>query len=126
MKWNVWVMSLRLCKNVLLWVFDSNFYIRNMNPSFGNRERNHNIINCIRRWELNSEEMLLNNRKHTILKRKLWNWLPRTLKMRYNYYSISVVFNLCNIWIRPLLYILHHVRRIPRVGFWFNSQDFAS
>ncbi len=108
-------------KNILFWVFDSNFCTHNMNPTFGNRERNHDIINCIKWWKLNSKEMLLNDIKHTILKRKLWNRLPRTLKKRYNCYSILVIFNLCNIWITPLFYIVHHAWRIPRVGFWFNN-----
>jgi hypothetical protein len=37
------------------------------------------------------------NKKHTTLKRELWNRLSRALKRKYSFCSISVAFNLCNI-----------------------------
>jgi hypothetical protein len=37
------------------------------------------------------------NRKHTTLKRELWNRLPRTLMKRYSFCSISIAFSLCNV-----------------------------
>jgi hypothetical protein len=43
------------------------------------------------------------NKKHTTLKKELWNRLPGTLRRRYSFYSISIAFNLCNILNRPLL-----------------------
>ncbi len=65
------------------------------------------------------------NKKHTTLKKELWNRLLGMLRRRYCLYSILVVFSLCDIWIRHLFYIFHPIRRIIGAGFWFNSQDFT-
>jgi hypothetical protein len=43
------------------------------------------------------------NKKHTTLKKELWNRLLGTFRRRYSFYSISIAFNLCNILNRPLL-----------------------
>jgi hypothetical protein len=38
--------------------------------SFGNRKKNHNIFNCIRKWDPNSDKMFLNKQEvHNIEKR---------------------------------------------------------
>jgi hypothetical protein len=56
------------------------FSIHDVIPSFGSKERNHNIFICIKRREPNSEEMFLNKQETHNTKERVVESASRDIK----------------------------------------------